>query len=385
MLVVTQVLSLVQSAALAALTLRRHDHGAAACSSLQVAQGVINAFDTPARQAFVVRDGRGSRRPAERDRAQLVDGQRQPHHRPVDRRRRSSPRSAKAGASRIDAVSYVGVIASLLAMRLDAARAPRAAATAIAATSCATGWPTCVDSVPIRTALILLAIVSTSGMPYTVLMPVDRRRRCCTAGPNTLGLLMAAIGRRRARRRALPGVARVGARPRPRRSSSATLALRGGLIAFSSSRTSGCRCVLLPFVGAGFMVQMASTNTILQTIVEERLRGRVMAFYTMAFLGTAPIGSLLGRGLRRASGRMGAIGIGAVVCIAAGAWFAVRAAVAARTDPPDLHRARHHRPPPADPARPRREIAACPAIGAGLRDSTPVNPGVGSRLRSRVS
>ena len=78
------------------------------------------------------------------------------------------------------------------------------------------------------------------------------------------------------------------------------------------------------FVGAGFMVTLASTNTILQTIVTEELRGRVMAFYTMAFLGTAPLGSLLAGGLADRIGAPGTIRLGGIACIAAGAWYARR-------------------------------------------------------------
>ena len=73
----------------------------------------------------------------------------------------------------------------------------------------------------------------------------------------------------------------------------ATATFGVGLIAFSFSRVLWLSLLLLPFVGAGMMVVMASTNTILQTIVEDDMRGRVMSFYTMAFLGTAPLGSLL--------------------------------------------------------------------------------------------
>jgi MFS family permease len=80
--------------------------------------------------------------------------------------------------------------------------------------------------------------------------------------------------------------------------------------------------ILLAIAGAGFMVQLASTNTIIQTIVDERFRGRVMGFYTMAFFGTVPIGSLLSGVSADHLGAMATIRLGAIVCIAAGAWFA---------------------------------------------------------------
>src|SRR5262249_3334242 len=146
-------------------------------------------------------------------------------------------------------------------------------------------------SVPIRTALLLLAIVSIMGMPYTVLMPVIAAG-VLHGGPNTLGLLMTATGVGAlggtlylASRTTVVGLGRVIMR--------ATMLFGVSLLAFSASRSLWLSLAVLPFVGAGFMVQMASTNTILQTIVDDRFRGRVMAFYTMAFLGTAPIGSLL--------------------------------------------------------------------------------------------
>jgi MFS family permease len=104
----------------------------------------------------------------------------------------------------------------------------------------------------------------------------------------------------------------------------ATLAFGAGLVAFSLSHLLWLSLLILPVVGAGFMVEMASTNTILQTIVEERLRGRVMAFYTMAFLGTAPIGSLLAGVVADRIGPTATILFGGVACVAGGLWFATR-------------------------------------------------------------
>jgi predicted MFS family arabinose efflux permease len=174
-------------------------------------------------------------------------------------------------------------------------------------------------SVPIRTALILLAIVSAMGMPYTVLMPVVAAN-VLHGGPSTLGLLMTATGVGAlagtvylASRESVLGLGRVIV--------FATLLFGASLVVFSTSRTLWLSLVVLPFVGAGFMVQMAGTNTILQTIVEDRFRGRVMAFYPMAFLGTAPIGSLMAGVLADRIGAPATIAIGGVACIAAGVWF----------------------------------------------------------------
>ena len=104
----------------------------------------------------------------------------------------------------------------------------------------------------------------------------------------------------------------------------ATLLFGGGLIAFSFTRSLAAASVLLALVGAGFMMQLAATNTFLQTLVEERLRGRVMSFYTMAFFGTVPIGSLIGGALAERIGAPATIAVSGSVCLAAGAWFASR-------------------------------------------------------------
>ena len=95
-----------------------------------------------------------------------------------------------------------------------------------------------------------------------------------------------------------------------------------GLIAFSFSRRLWLSLLILPFVGAGMMVQMASTNTIIQTVVDQKLRGRVMAFYAMAFLGTAPIGSLFAGVVADRLGTTTTVLLGGIACLIGSAWFA---------------------------------------------------------------
>jgi MFS family permease len=105
-----------------------------------------------------------------------------------------------------------------------------------------------------------------------------------------------------------------------------------GLIGFSFTTTLWTACIVLAIAGLGFMVQLAATNTLLQTIVEEKLRGRVMAYYTMAFFGTVPIGSLLGGLIADKYGSIVTVRLSGIVCLVGGAWFAyqlpaIRAAV----------------------------------------------------------
>ena len=317
-LVVTQALSLAQSAALAVLTLS----GVITVPHvllLQLAQGVINAFDTPARQAFVSE--------MVEDRADLPNA--------------IALNSSMVNASRIigpsigglvivavgegwcfalDALSYVAVIASLLAMRL--VPRPRSRRDTRMREELAAGFHYVTRFVPVRSALVLLSLVSLAGMPYTVLMPAISAN-VLHGGPHTLGFLMTASGVGAlggalylASRRSVLGLGRAMA--------FASTAFGVALAAFSLSRSLWLSLLLLPIVGAGMMITMAATNTIIQTIVSEELRGRVMAFYTMAFLGTAPIGSLIA-GL--AAARIGAqrtILLGGLSCIAAGVWFTLR-------------------------------------------------------------
>jgi MFS family permease len=104
----------------------------------------------------------------------------------------------------------------------------------------------------------------------------------------------------------------------------ATFLFGGSLVGFSRTHSLLLAAVLLALVGAGFMMQLAATNTFLQTIVEERLRGRVMSFYTMAFFGTVPIGSLIGGAVAERVGAPLTIALSGLVCLMAGAWFAWR-------------------------------------------------------------
>lgn len=315
MLVWTQVLSALQSAALAALAFTGKIN-VGWILALQVVQGMINAFDTPARQAFVVQmvEDRADLPNAIALNSTMVNGSR------IIGPSIGGIIIAAVGESwcfTIDAISYIAVIVSLLAMRVSHEVPPRTGETLLE--ELRDGYRYVAGFAPVRTALILLAIVSAMGMPYTVLMPVIASK-VLHGGPHTLGFLMTASGLGAvggalylASRRTVLGLGRV--------MLIATLTFGTGLVAFGFVRSFWLALVVLPFIGAGFMVEMASTNTILQTITEERLRGRVMAFYTMAFFGSAPIGSLLAGLLADRLGASGTIILGGTACIAAGLWL----------------------------------------------------------------
>ena len=317
-LVATQVLSMLQSFALAALSFT----GVITVTHvllLQAAQGIINAFDTPARQSFLVR--------MVDDRADLPNAIAL-NSSMVNLTRVIGPSIGgiiiaavgEAWCFFIDGVSYIAVIASLLAMRV--VMQPRAASTARMSEEFVDGFRYVTRFPPVRSSLLLLALVSVMGMPYSVLMPAIATS-VLHGDSHTLGFLMTASGFGAlvgalylASRASVLGLGRVIAM--------AAVTFGIGLILFSLSRKLLLSLAVLPVVGAGMMVTMASTNTVLQTIVEERLRGRVMAFYAMAFLGTTPIGSLIAGVVADRIGPTATIGLGGVACIAGGIWFAVK-------------------------------------------------------------
>lgn len=315
-LVGTQVLSMLQSFVLASLALAGIIN-VTHIVLLSVLQGVINAFDTPARQAFVVDmvEDRADLPNAIVLNSSMVNGAR------LIGPSVAGVLIALAGEGwcfMLDALSYVAVIASLLMMRLPRAQRPAPDKHVLA--ELRDGFRYAFGFAPIRSVLLLLSLVSLMGMPYTVLMPV-MAAGVLHGGPHTLGFLMGATGVGAlggavflASRRSVLGLGRV--------IPAASVLFGFGLIAFSLSRSVALSLVLMVVTGTGFMVQLASSNTILQTIVREEMRGRVMAFYTMAFLGTAPFGSLLAGGFAARFGAPRTILLGGCACILGGALFA---------------------------------------------------------------
>jgi MFS family permease len=317
-LVVTQVLSMLQSGLLAALALS----GVITIWHilvLAVLQGLVNAIDMPARQAFVV---------------EMVESR-------ADLPNAIALNSSMVNAARLvgpsiagvliaavgegwcfllDAVSYLPVIASLRAMQL-APRAVRARAGRVLH-ELRDGVRYAAGFAPIRSMLLLLALLSLMGTPYLVLMPVIAGR-VLHGGATTLGLLMGASGLgalagalHLASRRSVLGLGRAIA--------FAAVVFGLSLMAFSRSTALWLSLSLLVVTGATMMTQMAATNTLIQTLVDDDKRGRVMSLYSMAFFGIIPFGSLLAGSLAHRIGTPNTVFLGGAACLLGGLVFLTR-------------------------------------------------------------
>ncbi len=314
-LVWTQALAAVQSLALAALTLT-HRITIADILALSAFQGLINAFDMPGRQSFMV---------------EMVEDKRDLSNAIalnssiVNLARLIGPSLAgmvialygEGWCFLVDGISYFAVIASLLAMKLRPLQVPPRQDTIFQQLQ--EGWQYVSGFLPIRNLLLLFAVISLMGMPYTVLMPVFASE-VLHGGPHTLGFLMAAAGVGAlvgavllALRKSVKGLLRMVPL-------SAAL-FGGGLIAFGLSHVLWLSLALMLVVGFGMMQGMAASNTIIQTLAPADKRGRVMSYYTMAFVGMAPFGSLLAGGLAHAISASWTVVITGACCILGAAWF----------------------------------------------------------------
>jgi MFS family permease len=315
MLVWTQALAGLQSLALAVLTLAKvinvHE-----VLWLSVLQGLINAFDMPGRQAFLV---------------QMVEDKQDLgnaialNSSIVNMARLIGPALAgivigsvgEGYCFLIDGISYLAVIASLLMMQVNVAPARPARASMLQQLK--EGWTYVTEFPPIRTILSLFALISLMGMPFMVLMPIFAAQ-VLHGGPHTLGFLLGASGVGAlisavslALRRTVRGLTTM---------IQISAALFGlGLIAFGLSRYLSLSLFLMLIVGFGMMQGMAASNTVIQTLVPEDMRGRVMSYYTMAFVGMAPFGSLLAGALAHRFGAPRAVMITGAFCVAGSIWF----------------------------------------------------------------
>lgn len=340
-LVVTQALSLLLAVALAVPTLL----GVVTVPEiLGVASllGVVNAFDVPIRQSFLI---------------EMVGLDDLPNAIALNSSAFNGARilgPALAGllvalvgegwCFALNALSFLAVLQALLAMRLP----PRAwtKPQGKAASDIVEGFRFATRTAPIRTILLLVGLASLTAMPYSVLMPIFADR-ILHGGPRGLGLLMGATGVG-----ALVGAfllaLRASARGLGRWIAASAAGFGAALMLFAASRSMRLSMALLVVVGFCMMVQMASSNTLLQTLSPDRLRGRVMSAYSMMFLGMAPFGALVAGVLAARVGAPLTVGLGGAVSALGAAVFAQRlpyirpearrliaAAETARTTPPD--------------------------------------------------
>ena len=331
-LVWTQTLAMVQSFALAGLTFS----GLITIHwilFLSVMQGIINAFDMPGRQSFMVQ--------MVEDRADLGNAI-AINSSMVNVARLIGPSLAgmliavtgEAWCFLVDGVSYIAVIASLLMMHVHVPAIMRKATSTFHEMK--EGWSYVSGFLPIRTILMLFAVVSLMGMPFVVLMPVFAAT-VLHGGPHTLGFLMGAMGVG-ALASALSLAARRNVRGLIRMIPVAAAVFGIGLIGFGLSNTFWLSMAMVLVAGAGMMQGMAASNTIIQTLVDEDKRGRVMSYYTMAFMGMAPFGSLLAGTMAHAipstrawlvggpvlAGAQWTVMINGLVVVLGAAWFATR-------------------------------------------------------------
>src|SRR6185437_11854811 len=285
-LVATQTAAMILAFMLAALTLT-HRVQVIHVFVLAALLGLVNAFDIPARQAFVVEMvGKDDLTNAIALNSSMVNGA-----------RIVGPAIAGILVATIgegwcfllNGVSYIAVIGGLVMMRITplARVAPKKSAVA----DIAEGFRFVAGSPPVRALMLLLGLVSLTGMPYAVLMPVFADQ-ILHRGSSGLGILMGASGFG-AFLGAFSLAVRRGWRGLGTWVAYSSAGFGIALIAFALSRWFLLSIVLLIPVGFSMMVEMASSNTLLQMMVPDELRGRVMAVYSMMFMGMAPIGALL--------------------------------------------------------------------------------------------
>lgn len=312
-LLVTQALSMLQSLTLAGLTLT-HMVQIWHVIGLSLFQGVVNAFDAPTRQAFV---------PELLENKTLLPNAIALNSSMFNGARLVGPAIAgiviaAVGAGYcflIDGLSYIAVLIALLAMRLKPrTRKPQAPISLQQITQqLGAGLSYVSNFTPVRDVLLLIALTSFMGMPYTVLLPIFASD-ILQGGADTLGVLTAAsgvgaliAGISLSLRKSIRGLGtRIALGP----------ALMGiGLLVFALSNVLWLSTLMMVLVGFGFLSQFASSNTIIQTVVDDDKRGRVMSLYIMAFMGMVPLGSLLAGSLASWLGAPITVGLGGGFCI----------------------------------------------------------------------
>jgi MFS family permease len=314
-LLVTQILSLVQAGVLAWLTLT----GGIQIWEiivLSVILGCINAFDVPARHSFVIdmvekKEDLGNGIALN---SLMFNGARLigPSIAGI-----MLATTSEGVCFLLNAISYIFVIISLMMMMLNLRTVRRKEERILL--ELREGFRYAFGFAPIKHLLILLSISSLMGMSYSVLMPVFAKE-ILHGGSHTYGFLMGAAGFG-----ALMGALFLASRKSVlklgRIVPASTIVFGVGLLALSVSRIFPLSLILMIFIGLGMMMQTAASNTILQTITDDDKRGRVMSFYSMAIMGTAPFGSLLAGWLAKVIGTPGTIFAGGLSCIIGALFF----------------------------------------------------------------
>ena len=313
--IATQASSMVLASILSFLTLTKRVT-VVDVITLAALMGCVNAFDIPARQAFLVdMVGREDLMNAIALNSSMFNGARV-----------VGPSVAGILVASIgegwcffaNAVSYIAVIAGLLLMKIERTNVARREGSPIE--HIAEGFRFVRNTAPIRAILLLLGLVSLVGMPYTVLMPVFATK-ILHGDASTLGVLMGATGIG-ALMGALLLASRTELRGLGRFVFISCAGFGGSLIIFSFSRWYALSVALLVPVGFCMMVQMASSNTLIQAMVPDVLRGRTMAVYSMMFMGMAPLGALLAGAAAERIGAPGTVAVGGAVAIVGAIVFA---------------------------------------------------------------
>jgi MFS family permease len=317
LLVWTQGMSALLAAALGALTLSGH---VTIVQVLAVAAllGAINAFDIPARQSFVVEMvGREDLPNAIALNSSVANGAR------ILGPALAGVLVAVAGEGfcfLLNAISFAAVIGALLSMRLEARPPSQGGLSPLRAIADAFAFVQ--EHAVVRALLLLLGLVSVVGMPYAVLMPIFADR-VLGGSSATMGILLGATGVG-ALGAALLLAVRASARGLGRWIAGSAIGFGLALAAFSVSRSIPLSTAVLVATGFFMMTQMAASNTLLQVLTPDALRGRIMAFYSMMFMGMAPFGAL-GAGVAAAHvGAPATVAIGGAASVLAGIVFAWR-------------------------------------------------------------
>jgi MFS family permease len=314
---VTQALAMLQSLSLAALALSGRIQ-VSHIMFLAVFQGVINSFDMPARQSFVVEmiEDRADLANAIALNSTIFNGAR------LIGPSIAGAVIAVAGEGfcfLIDGLSYIPVIASLVLMRTRSS-VPKIRQNVLS--ELRDGWKYIAGFAPIRSILTLIASFSLVGFPYSVLLPVFAST-VLHGGPHTLGFLTAASGVGAlvsaitlALRKTIVGLGRMIA--------IVAFSFGAALIALGISSSLWLTLPLMMILGFSMMQMMAASNTIMQTMLQEDKRGRVMSFYSLSFMGILPFGSLIAGALANRIGAPLTVIVGGLLCILVAIWFSLR-------------------------------------------------------------